>query len=98
MIYNWTLNDWNDKRTNSIAVSEADLLSVYSLQPGRQSDHSTRNTAHAFMGLGRSEEAGYDGTSMMDEFNNEKQPMEGKYSNVYGHLKSHEVDTAKTTN
>ena len=28
-IYKWAQSDSNDKRANSIAVSEADLLSVY---------------------------------------------------------------------
>ena len=31
-IYKWTLSDQTDKRTNSVAASRADLLSVYSLQ------------------------------------------------------------------
>ena len=30
-IYKWAQSDSNDKRTNSIGVSEADLLSVYIL-------------------------------------------------------------------
>ena len=38
------------KKTNLMAVSEVDLLSVYRLQPGRQNNYSTINTAHAFMG------------------------------------------------
>ena len=30
-IYKWAQRDYNDESTNSIAVSEADLLSMYSL-------------------------------------------------------------------
>ena len=30
-IYKWAQSDYNDTRANSIAVSEADLLSVYVL-------------------------------------------------------------------
>ena len=85
--------------TNQVAVSEADLLSVYSLyrlQPGRQNDYGTSKHSSCIYGprpIGLSErqlhveelqKTDVKTCRLHDQSNNEKQLMEGKYSIVYG--------------